>query len=699
MQLNHWMHDLRVIKQKENKKMFGDFENIYKVFRQDDRLVAANGTLMKNKIFELASGLDEDFLQLLLDNDITKDMFFKNVKGIFVFDAQKFNWVIDSKNFLPDSYSQYKNDIMLVDYNNNSIAKRDKVTLSFPYKDCVLEMDSTEETEKRKEVFFNETLMKSEIDTLLSPKIFSKATRINEDGEEAAINIQNDNLIIKGNNLLSMYSLLPRYKGKIKCMYWDVLYNKEKDYVPYNDSFKHTSWLTMMKNRLEVAYKLLKLEGSMWIQCDDNEMHYLKVLLDEIFGRDNYVNTISVTMKNVAGASGGGEDKRFKKNIEYILVYARDYDSLRQFSEVCDYIEMPEIIEMYKQEKKSWKYTSVLISPGEKEYIGSTVDGSGDEIKVYRRINPIYKSIKQVMTDENIDERTFYREYGTKVFRTTNAQTSIRTRIMDYRQENNIQDELLSIEYTPKTGKNKDTLYEQFYKDDACNLFVWLKDSSDEVDGMVFKKVIQGTLWDFVGETKNLTKEGQVQLANGKKPEKLIGKILDCCMKPGDIVLDAYLGSGTTAAVAHKKGFNYIGLEQLDKHIELAKTRLSNVINGDKSGISSDEEWNGGGSYIYCELAENSQVYMDKIYKANTIEELVYIFHTLKESEFISYRVDINKMFDDDFVQLSIDDAKKVLISIIDKNTLYMNYSDIDNEDYSIDENDKAFTKNFYEEV
>lgn len=679
--------------------MFGDFENIYKVFRQDDRLVAANGTLMKNKIFELASGLDEDFLQLLLDNDITKDMFFKNVKGIFVFDAQKFNWVIDSKNFLPDSYSQYKNDIMLVDYNNNSIAKRDKVTLSFPYKDCVLEMDSTEETEKRKEVFFNETLMKSEIDTLLSPKIFSKATRINEDGEETAINIQNDNLIIKGNNLLSMYSLLPRYKGKIKCMYWDVLYNKEKDYVPYNDSFKHTSWLTMMKNRLEVAYKLLKLEGSMWIQCDDNEMHYLKVLLDEIFGRDNYVNTISVTMKNVAGASGGGEDKRFKKNIEYILVYARDYDSLRQFSEVCDYIEMPEIIEMYKQEKKSWKYTSVLISPGEKEYIGSTVDGSGDEIKVYRRINPIYKSIKQVMTDENIDERTFYREYGTKVFRTTNAQTSIRTRIMDYRQENNIQDELLSIEYTPKTGKNKDTLYEQFYKDDACNLFVWLKDSSDEVDGMVFKKVIQGTLWDFVGETKNLTKEGQVQLANGKKPEKLIGKILDCCMKPGDIVLDAYLGSGTTAAVAHKKGFNYIGLEQLDKHIELAKTRLSNVINGDKSGISSDEEWNGGGSYIYCELAENSQVYMDKIYKANTIEELVDIFHTLKESEFISYRVDINKMFDDDFVQLSIDDAKKVLISIIDKNTLYMNYSDIDNEDYSIDENDKAFTKNFYEEV
>ena len=132
-------------------------------------------------------------------------------------------------------------------------------------------MDSTEETEKRKEVFFNETLMKKEKDTLLSPKIFTNVKRLNRDGEEATIDMQKDNLIIKGNNLLSMYSLVPRYKGKIKCMYWDVLYNKEKDYVPYNDSFKHTSWLTMMKNRLEVAHKLLRNDGSIWIQCDDNE--------------------------------------------------------------------------------------------------------------------------------------------------------------------------------------------------------------------------------------------------------------------------------------------------------------------------------------------------------------------------------------------------------------------------------------------
>ena len=679
--------------------MFGEFEKVYKVLKQDERLVAANGTLMKNKIFELASGLDEDFLQLLLDNDITKDMFFKNVKGIFVFDAQKFNWVIDSKDFLPDSYSQYKNDIMLVDDNNNSIAKRDKVTLSFPYKDCVLEMDSTEETEKRKEVFFNETLMKSELDTLLSPKAFSNVTKINENGEDIAIDFENDNLIIKGNNLLAMYSLLPRYKGKIKCMYWDILYNREKDYVPYNDSFKHTSWLTMMKNRLDVAKQLLRPDGVIFLQCDDTEMHYLKVMCDEIFTRDNYVNTLSVKMKNLAGASGGGEDKRFKKNIEYILIYAKDYESLEPFEGVYVYTEMSELIQQYIDNGVSWKYNTILMDAGEKEYIGSTVDGDGNEIKVYKRINPTYKTVKQAAKDENLTEKEVYSKYGTKIFQTTNAQSSIRTRIIDYRVEANIQEDLISIEYVPKTGRNKGDWYEQFYKGDKCRLFAWLKDTSEEIGGVLYKKEMQGTYWDFTGAMKNVNKEGQVQLANGKKPEELVGAILSCCMKPGDIVLDAYLGSGTTAAVAHKKGFNYIGLEQLDKHIELAKTRLSNVINGDKSGISSDEEWNGGGSYIYCELAENSQVYMDKIYKANTIEELVDIFNTLKESEFISYRVDINKMFDDDFVQLSIDDAKKVLISIIDKNTLYMNYSDIDNEDYSIDENDKAFTKSFYEEV
>lgn len=676
--------------------------DIYEILKQDDRLVATDGSLMKNKVYELAAKLDSKLLKILLSNDITKDMFFNDVDGIFVFNVDRFSWVINSKEFLPDSYSAYKNDIMLIDENNNAIARRDKVLLSFPYKDCVLEMDSTEETEQRKEVFFNEVLMKSEIDTLLDAKALVNAKRVTKDGAESISEINDkDNLIIKGNNLLSLYSLKPRFKGRIKCMYWDILYNREKDYVPYNDSFKHTSWLTMMKNRLDVARELLRKDGVIFLQCDDTEMHYLKVLCDEVFDRSNYVNTISVTMKNVAGASGGGEDKRMKKNLEYILVYARDYSELKPLNGVFDYVEMSDLIEQYKAEGKSWKYTSVLVDPGEKEYIGSTVDGAGEEIKVYRRINPVYKSINQVATEDGITVKEAYTQYGPKVFRTTNAQTSIRTRIIDYRKETNITDEVLSIEYIPRSGAHKGEWYEQFYKDDVCNLFVWLKDSSEEIKGILYKKVMQGTLWDFVGETKNLTKEGQVQLANGKKPERLVSAVLDTCTKKGDIVLDSYLGSGTTAAVAHKKGLQYIGLEQLDSHIELTKNRLQNVIDGDASGISSEEEWTGGGSYVYCELAENSQLYIDKIKVATTSEELIAIYEELKQSEFVSYRVDINKIEKEKngFLNMFVDDKKKFLISIIDKNTLYVNYSDIDNEDYSIPNSDKAFTQSFYKGV
>ena len=681
--------------------MFGDFEKIYGVLKKDERLVASDGTLMKNKVYELAANLDSALLKALLDNETTKNMFFTNVDGVFVFDSQKFSWVIDSKDFLPDSYSQYKNDIMLVDDNGNAISKRDKVVLSFPYKDCVLEMDSTEETEKRKEVFFNEILMKNELDTLLSSKAFANVRKVDADGEHPVIEYKNESMVIKGNNLLAMHSLKAKYKGKIKCMYWDILYNREKDYVPYNDSFKHTSWLTMMKNRLDIAKQLLRKDGVIFLQCDDTELHYLKVLCDEIFERTNYVNTISVKMKDGAGASGGGEDKRFKKNIEYILIYAKQYGEMDKFKNVYKYTEIYELVQWYKDNNVSWKYGSVLIDEGRKEYFASTVDGDGNEIKIYKRYDYKTKSIKQVANDEGISERDVYYKYYKRIFRTEMPQSSIRPRVMEkvMQLEEVDNDSFYSIEYVPKTGKYKDTVYEQFYKGKNFNLYAWLEEVLEEQGEFLYKKDIQGTFWDFANQTKNLTKEGQVQLSNGKKPEKLVSAILDCCMNPGDIVLDAYLGSGTTAAVAHKKGLRYIGLEQLDKHIELAKTRLSNVINGDKSGISSDEEWNGGGSYIYCELAENSQSYMDRIYKADVMEELVEIFNELKESEFISYRVDINKMIDDDFVELPIDDAKKILISIIDKNTLYMNYSDIENEDYSISDEDKAFTKSFYEGV
>lgn len=269
-----------------------------------------------------------------------------------------------------------------------------------------------------------------------------------------------ENMIIHGDNLLALKALEDKYANSIKCMYLDPPYNTGNAFEFYDDGLEHSIWLDLMRSRLEILRKLLREDGTMWIQIDDDEQAYLKVLCDEIFGRSNFVNMVSVNMKNIAGASGGGEDKRMKKNCEYILVYAKNYSLLPLFNGPYEYTEMSELIQQYIDEGKSWKYTTVLVNPGTKEYIGSTVDGDGNEIKVYARRNPEMVSIKQMAKRDNITEKEAYQKYGISIFQTTNAQTSIRTRVIDFRSENSITEDLLSIEYIPKTGKNKGKVYE-----------------------------------------------------------------------------------------------------------------------------------------------------------------------------------------------------------------------------------------------
>ena len=404
-----------------------------------------------------------------------------------------------------------------------------------------------------------------------------------------------ENMLIHGNNLLALKALEIKFSGIIKCIYIDPPYNTGAAFEFYDDNLEHSIWLSIMKRRLELLRGLLSEDGTIWIQIDDEEQAYLKILCDEIFGRSNFVNMISVNMKNVAGASGGGEDKRLKKNCEYILVYAKNYDLLPLFNGPYKYTEMSELIQHYIDEGKSWKYTSVLVSAGEKQYIGSTVDGDG------------------------ITPKEAYKKYGINVFRTTNAQTSIRTRIMDFRKENNIEDEYLSIEYIPRTGKNRGTVYEQFYKGDVCNLFVWLRDTSEIIDGELYKKDLQGTYWDMNAWMKNLTKEGNVTFPNGKKPEKLIKQIIEMCTSEGDYVLDSFLGSGTTAATAHKLGRRWIGIEMGNQAFSHCKLRLDNVIDGEQGGISKEVDWQGGGGYKFYELAEPLLIKNDRlpIYQIN----------------------------------------------------------------------------------
>ena len=412
------------------------------------------------------------------------------------------------------------------------------------------------------------------------------------------------NMLIHGDNLLALKALEQDYAGQVKCIYIDPPYNTGNAFEHYDDGVEHSIWLSLIRERLVLLRALLSEEGSIWIQIDDEEQAYLKVLCDEVFGRNNFVNMISVNMKNIAGASGGGEDKRLKKNCEYILVYAKNYIQLPIFSGAFDYEEISELVARYKRENISWKYSTAIVNRGDKEYIGSTVDGDGNEIKIFRRNGYVIKSINQITKDEKISEKEAYKKYAKSIFQTAMPQSSIRPRVMAKVAELGTSGDLFSIEYVPKTGRNKGVVYEQFYKGDTFRLFAWLSDVSEEIDGQLYKKTLQGTYWDYTAGTKNLTKEGSVEFPNGKKPEALIERIFNMATTQGDIVLDSFLGSGTTAAVAQKMGRRYIGVEMGNHAYTHCAVRLKKVIDGtDQGGISKAQNWKGGGGFRFYELA------------------------------------------------------------------------------------------------
>ena len=443
-------------------------------------------------------------------------------------------------------------------------------------------------------------------DKVIEPRILM------EDREKSYGDPRSENMLIHGDNLIALQALQQDFYGSIKCIYIDPPYNTGSAFEHYDDNLEHSIWLSLMRKRLILLRELLREEGTIWIQIDDEEQAYLKVLCDEVFGRGNFVNMISVNMKNIAGVSGGGEDKRLKKNCEYILIYAKDYSLLPLFNGPYVYTEISDLVQQYTEEGKSWKYTSVLVEPGEKEYYGSTVDGDGNEIKVYLRKNPVMMSIKQVATRDGITEKEAYQKYGISIFQTTNAQSSIRSRVMEYRTENSIAEDLISIEYVPRTGKNRGTLYEQFYKGDKCRLFVWLKE--------LFKKDLQGTYWDMNAWMKNLTKEGSVEFGNGKKPEQLIRQIFEMATEPGDWVLDSFLGSGTTAAVATKMDRKWVGIELGNHAYTHCKVRLDRIVNGeDAGGITKAVNWEGGSGYHFYELAPSLLIKNERlpIYQIN----------------------------------------------------------------------------------
>ena len=309
------------------------YEALEKQLKTENNFVTDDGALKKWVVINKAQDFDPRIIELLLENPELKETFFLGIKGALVFNQQKFIQFLEQKNYLNDSYTQYKNKVGLT-INGSYLKQRNEVALVWPFKDCVLEGGQSREEDKREEIFFNETLAQDEITQLLEPKVLTNATTYTKDGSQpfegftrdAVLNQKRglpkntitDNLIIKGNNLLALHSLKKEFAGKVKLIYIDPPYNTGNDSFGYNDSFNHSTWLTFMKNRLQTAKGLLKKEGVIFIHCDNNEQAYLKVLLDDVFGIDKFIDTITV-VNNPRGRDYGG----IANMHEFIHIYSK----------------------------------------------------------------------------------------------------------------------------------------------------------------------------------------------------------------------------------------------------------------------------------------------------------------------------------------------------------------------------------------
>lgn len=659
------------------------YETVLAVLKSDERFVAEDGTFLRNAVYEAAMKMDQGLIHLLLSNEETCTRFFADVDGVKVFDKIGFAWVINNRQFLPDSYTRFKNKIGLADENGDLISASGKVELVFPYKDCVLEGGQTTEDQKRQEVFYNQLLAPDDIDRLLFPKVLSNAVRYSKDGQSPTTEfLSTDNIVIKGNNLLSLATLMRNYEGMVKCIYIDPPYNAgKKNSFGYNDSFNHSTWLSFMKTRLEYAKRLLTRDGCILIQTDDKEQAYLKVLCDEIFGAEQYETTFFVqvrfTNKTLA------EDSTLHKVMETVHVYSKNHGAFR----------INKIKEQYSLDKFCWKIRE-LAEP-------QTIEVGGKKVDIYT--DGKYEIIK---IEPNIDGLKETWATGSLIRQGGTAAEFLAKYLIDRKKVDglkvlykvhNMGEDGLGFRYI--LGPQKASAFRgKFYSGVPLAI-------KDEVRTGVYdkEKPVPNLIYNYLSSEAdfgNCRNEGGVDIEGGKKPEQLLKFFLDYFSNEGDLVLDFFGGSGTTAAVAHKMNRRYITCEQMDNQIEMIKSRLSSVVAGEKTGISSDVDWQGGGSFVYCELAKLNQTIVEEIEAATDEATLSDIYGRMVKSGFISYKVnpvDIDAAADD-YAALSLDDKKRFLMEILDKNLLYVNYCDIDDEEFGISDVDKAFTRSFYRE-
>ena len=648
------------------ENLFTHLEQV--VLRMDSRFCTEDGRLLKNNVVEAALALDSKLLHYLLADEKLHKQFFREVDGLLVFDKVQFQRFVMNKQFLPDSYTSFKNKVGLTNENGEFLSESREIVLSWPYKDCMLEGGQTKEDAKRNEIFWNETLAPDEINRLTEPKALCNFRRYDSKGEHETTELRpDDNLIIKGNNLLALYSLRQRFRGKVKLIYIDPPYYfhkpKPSDTFSYNSNFHLSTWLVFMKDRLRIARDLLSENGVILCHIKEDAIHWLKVLMEEIFYADNFVETF--IWKNTDNPDSLSNKSR--SSVEYIICFEKN------------------------------KNTSIAYKGKETENGDAPILHTGNNIhelafpKGCIRFNipdGIYKKSKpdrvELLTDVIVEKGK------------------------------NVNDVILKGEFT----WSQETLNENL--SNGCFFMVKSNKFSVRVQlpnakVMAPEKYIEEQyLSKAIGVGSN--EDASTHLKNmgidftNSKPESVVAFFVRAMTEERDIVLDFFIGSGTTAAVAHKMNRQYIAVDQMDYIETETIKRMNLVIQGEQGGISQALKWTpqnpdlldgdkyAHNSFVYCELAQANQQLVDEIIAANEPFKLQEVWALLQERGFLSYKVS-PKMINEhaeDFNDLSLEDQKRFLIECLDKNMLYIPYSDIDDEGFTLSENDKQLTRQFY---
>lgn len=631
------------------------YHELEQLLRMNSRYCMDDGTLLKNRIVEDALSLNPLLVKLLLGNDKIKAVFFQDVEGVVVFDKVKFQRFVSDTQFLGGSYTMFKNKIGLTDENGRFISESREVVLSWPYKDCVLEGGQTKEEAKRNEIFWNETLAPDEVNRLTEPKVFSHFKRYDKNGEHEVEHLTNaDNFIIKGNNLLALHSLKKKYAGKVKLILIDPPYfffkTKSSDTFCYNSNFRLSTWLTFMKDRLKAAIDLLANDGVILCHISEDGFHWLKILMEEIFKADNFVETF--VWKNTDNPDS--LSKKSRASIEYVICFEKCKNtSMRYKGKETENGDGPILHTGNNVHELSFPKGSIRFNIPDGVY-----SGKPDRVEL---VTPVI-----VENGVNTEDVILKGEFAW-------SQSNL-----DYEYKRGTYFLVKSNRFSVRCQKPEGTTMapEKFIEDQYLS-----------------KAIGVGTNEDASTHLKNMG----INFTNSK-PESIVAFFLHAITTEGDLVLDFFLGSGTTCAVAHKTKRRYIGVDQMDYIQTETIKRMQKVIEGEQGGVSKAVGWQGGGSFVYCELAKANDRFADEIEQADTSEQLKDIWGRMKATDYLNYKVDIKEVDAnaESFDGLSLEDQKRFLIECLDKNLLYVALSDIDSNEYGVTEEDRRLTREFY---